>query len=44
VKGVGESGTTIAPAAVLSAVNDALDDPVWRLPLSPDRVFEAIHG
>jgi carbon-monoxide dehydrogenase large subunit len=44
VKGVGESGTTIAPAAVLSAVNDALDEPIWTLPLSPDRVFETIDG
>lgn len=42
VKGVGESGTTIAPAAVLNAVNDALETSVWTLPLDPETVFRAI--
>ena len=44
VKGVGESGTTVAPAAVLSAVNATLDDPIWALPLDPELVLDAIRS
>lgn len=42
-KGVGESGTTIAPAAVLNAVNSALEEPLTELPIQPLTVFEAIR-
>lgn len=47
VKGMGESGLIAAPAAVLNAVNDALSpfDVVLReLPLSPEKVYDAMHG
>ncbi len=45
-KGVGESGTIGAPAAITNAVLDALQvDPAEvRLPLTPERVWELIHG
>jgi carbon-monoxide dehydrogenase large subunit len=47
VKGVGEGGAIVAPAAVINAVNDALSPlGVWldKLPLSPSRVLAAIEG
>jgi aerobic carbon-monoxide dehydrogenase large subunit len=48
-KGVGESASVMAPAAIAGAVEDALRqlDPgarVARLPLTPDRVFELLRG
>lgn len=43
-KGVGESGTTIAPAAVLNAVNSTLSDPITELPIQPLTVFETIEN
>ncbi|MGH2680359.1 MAG: xanthine dehydrogenase family protein molybdopterin-binding subunit [Actinomycetota bacterium] len=45
-KGVGEGGAVGAPAAVVSAVEDALGPSAARLtriPLSPERVLEAIR-
>jgi carbon-monoxide dehydrogenase large subunit len=47
VKGAGEAGATGAPAAVLSAVADALQDYGVRhidMPLTPERVWRAIHA
>lgn len=41
-KGVGESGLTVAPAAVMNAVNDAVDGPIASLPLDPETVHSAI--
>ena len=44
-KGVGESGTVGAPAAILLAVNDALRPlgaHVYRLPITPEHVLEAL--
>jgi len=47
VKGVGESGTVAAPAAVLNAVVDALVPFGTRhihVPLTPEKIWRAIHG
>ncbi|MFZ9502563.1 MAG: xanthine dehydrogenase family protein molybdopterin-binding subunit [Beijerinckiaceae bacterium] len=47
VKGAGEAGATGAPAAVLSAVADALQEYGVRhidMPLTPERVWRAIHA
>jgi carbon-monoxide dehydrogenase large subunit len=41
-KGVGESGTIPAAAALASAVEDALGIDVERLPATPDRLFAAL--
>jgi aerobic carbon-monoxide dehydrogenase large subunit len=46
-KGVGETGTIAAPAAIVGAVEDALrtlgvDATLGRLPVTPGRVFEAL--
>lgn len=46
-KGVGEAGTAGAPAAVHSAVNDALAPTgasVWAQPITPERVIGAIEA
>ena len=45
-KGVGEAGTAGAPAAINTAVNDALAQVgarVWHQPLTPERLLAAIH-
>ena len=47
VKGAGEAGATGAPPAVMSAVVDALKEYGIRhidMPLTPERVWRAIHG
>jgi carbon-monoxide dehydrogenase large subunit len=48
-KGVGETGTIAAPAAVAGAVEDALrrlgaDVVIGEIPLTPTRVFSALNG
>ena len=45
-RGVGEAGTVGVPAAILSAVMDALppDTPDLPLPLTAERVWRALHG
>lgn len=47
IKGVGESGTIAAPAAVVNAIADALApqdlDPI-RLPLTEERIWQAIQN
>jgi CO/xanthine dehydrogenase Mo-binding subunit len=46
VKGLGEAGTTAAPAAVANAVADALRPfaaVVTRTPLAPSRVWSLVH-
>jgi aerobic carbon-monoxide dehydrogenase large subunit len=46
VKGIGESGTVPAAAAIISGVEDALLEYNLRLdeaPVSPERLFELIH-
>jgi len=42
-KGVGESGTIPAAAALCSAVEDALGIAVDRIPMRPDRLYEAVR-
>ncbi|HET8576958.1 MAG TPA: xanthine dehydrogenase family protein molybdopterin-binding subunit [Methylomirabilota bacterium] len=45
-KGVGEAGTTGAPAAILNAVNDALAPwgaEITEQPITPERVWEALR-
>jgi aerobic carbon-monoxide dehydrogenase large subunit len=47
VKGVGESGAVAAPAAVIGAIEDALQPRslrLTRIPLSPARLVAAVHG
>ncbi len=44
VKGVGEAGTIPGPAVIANAVSDALGQPVDDMPLSPQRLFEMLHG
>jgi len=48
-KGIGETGTIAAPAAIVAAVEDALrcrgvDTFLSSLPLTPTRLFAALHG
>jgi carbon-monoxide dehydrogenase large subunit len=43
VKGVGESGTVFAPAAIATAVGDALGVEVNRLELNPSKVYELVQ-
>lgn len=46
-KGIGDAGTIAAVPAVTNAVRDALrsvDAPVDSIPLSPDRVWQQLHG
>jgi carbon-monoxide dehydrogenase large subunit len=48
-KGVGETGSIAAPAAITAAVEDALrqlgvDTMLGELPLTPTRVFNALYG
>jgi CO/xanthine dehydrogenase Mo-binding subunit len=42
-KGVGEPPINIAPAAIANAVADAIGAPITQLPITPERVLEAIH-
>jgi carbon-monoxide dehydrogenase large subunit len=47
IKGLGEGGAVGPPAAIVSAVNDALrplEVEVHDLPLTPQRVLAAIEG
>jgi aerobic carbon-monoxide dehydrogenase large subunit len=47
IKGVGESGIIAGAAAIGNAVEDALADRgvvVTRVPLTPRRIFELLHG
>ena len=47
VKGIGESGTVPAAAAVISGIEDALSDYDLRIdeaPISPARLFELIRA
>ena len=46
-KGAGESGCIGAPAAIVNAVLDAIDDDhvdAIDMPITPERVWDAIHG
>lgn len=42
-KGVGESGTIIAPPAIANAVSDAIGADVDRIPMTPERVWKLIR-
>lgn len=42
-KGVGEPPINITPAAIANAVADAINTPINQLPLSPERILEAIQ-
>ena len=44
VKGIGEAGTIAAPPAVVNAVCDAIGVDHLEMPLTPERVWRAIHG
>jgi carbon-monoxide dehydrogenase large subunit len=47
MKGIGEGGAVGPPAAIVSAVNDALravGAEVHDLPLTPERILEAIEA
>jgi CO/xanthine dehydrogenase Mo-binding subunit len=44
VKGAGEGGTAAVGATLANAVSDALGVEVTQLPLSPDRINDAIAG
>ena len=44
VKGIGEAGTIAAPPAVVNAVCDAIGVDHLDMPLTPERVWRAIHG
>ena len=47
IKAGGEGGTTAAPAAIVSAIADALapyDIEDIKMPVTPDRIWQAIHG
>jgi carbon-monoxide dehydrogenase large subunit len=47
IKGLGEGGAVGPPAAIVSAVNDALRPlgvEVYDLPLTPERILNAIHS
>src|SRR6266704_1609828 len=41
-KGIGESGVTPAAAAIANAVHDAIGVPITSLPLTPEKVLDAI--
>jgi CO/xanthine dehydrogenase Mo-binding subunit len=41
-KGIGESGVTPAAAAIANAVYDAIGVPVTSLPLTPEKVLDAL--
>ena len=43
-KGIGESATVGSPAAVVNAVMDAIDVRHADMPLTPSRVWHAMHG
>jgi carbon-monoxide dehydrogenase large subunit len=40
-KGIGESGTIIAPPAIVNAVSDALGVEINQIPITPERLWEA---
>jgi CO/xanthine dehydrogenase Mo-binding subunit len=42
IRGVGEPPIIPPPAAIGNAINDAIDVRMTRLPMSPERVFEAM--
>lgn len=42
-KGVGEPPVNIAPAAIANAVVDAIGAPITQLPITPERVLEALQ-
>jgi aerobic carbon-monoxide dehydrogenase large subunit len=46
-KGAGEAGTAGAPGCVMNAINDALRPlgaaPITAMPITPERVLEALH-
>jgi CO/xanthine dehydrogenase Mo-binding subunit len=43
-KGIGESGITPPAAAIACAVYDAIGVPITSLPITPEKVLEAIHA
>ncbi len=43
-KGVGEPSLTPTAAAIANAVRDAIGGRVYGLPITPERVFFALHG
>ncbi|MPZ13537.1 MAG: molybdopterin-dependent oxidoreductase [Chloroflexi bacterium] len=42
VHGLGETGLPAVPPAIGNAVRDALGAPVWSIPLTPERLLEAV--
>jgi CO/xanthine dehydrogenase Mo-binding subunit len=43
-KGAGEGAMVPVAAAIANAVHDATGVRITQLPLTPDRVFAALHG
>jgi carbon-monoxide dehydrogenase large subunit len=43
VKGVGEAGALPVPAAVASAIEDAVGVRIERMPISPDALFRSLR-
>jgi CO/xanthine dehydrogenase Mo-binding subunit len=43
-KGVGEAGNLTIPAAIANAIHDAVGVRVTDLPLTPERVLQAIQA
>jgi carbon-monoxide dehydrogenase large subunit len=41
-KGVGESGTIIAPPAILNAISDAIGEDVNEIPATPERLWKVL--
>jgi len=44
IKAGGEGGTTAAPAAIVSAIADALGVDDIKMPVTPNRIWQAIHA
>ena len=44
VKGVGEAGTIPVAGAIANAISDALGTPIDTMPISPQDIFELVHG
>jgi carbon-monoxide dehydrogenase large subunit len=44
IKGVGEAGVIPCNAVIANALSDALDTDIDKMPVSPQDVFEILHG
>ncbi|HEX5782901.1 MAG TPA: molybdopterin cofactor-binding domain-containing protein, partial [Solirubrobacteraceae bacterium] len=44
IKGVGEAGTIPVAGAIANAISDALGVQIDRMPISPQQIYEIVHG